>query len=154
MSITTEYANLAAQQSSKNAAMTTFDVDPFGPAKVTTEKNGLVVISTYTYKGDDAAKPTTMIVRRETTKDGGSRNSLRLITRVTITDDVALSVKEEDHEVSIAWNHPGTYLTYPAGLSRLLQSAVSIVIGVYDNTTGVPQRSVLEAMNYGITNDI
>lgn len=154
MSITYAYANIAAQQASKNAAVTMLSLAALGPAVTRTEKNGSVVISEYVLKGTDPAKPTVVSLRQESTKEGGKRNSLRLATAVTVSDDVADTETVEIHEAVIAWNFPRAYLGDTEAMSRLIQGLFSIIMSAFDGTTGIPTNQALEDANYGVTNDL
>jgi hypothetical protein len=154
MTISVVYANLSAQADTKNAAVTLFSPTNFGPAETRTEQGGRVKVSEYTFKGANPGARTYLSIRQETTKEGGKRNSVRIATDVTVTDDVADTTRVEQHEAVIAWNHPGPYLIDSDQMSVLVQAAFSIIMTTFNGSTGEPSNVVLEDINYGITNNI
>lgn len=156
MSITYSYANIPVQEDQPNAAMTSLSLSGLSPAAERTEKNGLVKIAEYVLKGTDPAKPTSVSLRQELTKDGGRRSSLRLSTTVTRLDTVTSEETLQQAEVVIAWNTSTPFMegTSYAAMSRMIQCAVGILMTSYDVSTGIPTNVTLEDTNYGILNDL
>lgn len=81
------------------------------------------------------------------------RSSLRMY--VVVHTEVDLGTTESERwdpaEIIIAWNTRGAYVSDTAQLVRAIGSAFSLVCNSFDGSTGVPETTNLDAMNFGRT---
>jgi hypothetical protein len=145
------YSNIPAQQGSKNAAISMVSTDSLKLGATTLSEAGRVQQSTYIYEGAAADSNTTVTVRRESTKEGGRRISVRLLT--TVISDVADTEADriDVYDATLSWNIPTAFVEDPADQSVFLQVLVGLVLGGFDGTTGAPAAGVVAALNFGRT---
>jgi len=111
------------------------------------------IISTYVVKNGDPSVDTTVVVTTGTSsKDGVTRNSIRLTTNEKVYDDVALLyLVDAPIEVVIAWNHSGP-LYDTAKVRDMISSAFSLAFTTL--TAKVPDTGIIDAVNHGLLTEL
>ena len=155
MSITAVVAQLTSQGTTKNATMTPFNTSSVMRLIKTDQITPKITESSYILQGDSPADQVYAFARREV--DGRNvRSSIRVRAKVVVTDTTPDpdTIKTEYWETKIEWSHPGPYLNDSTVMNRLLEATVSLVLGSFDSSTGVPAGEVVSTMNYGVTDCI
>lgn len=159
MAITYDVGNISAQIGSKTAAITVIDPSMFSPpaTDITRNRGTVTTKSTYRYKGSAWAMTELEVRHTVQPPEPGSlnvRHTVRLSTMVRRTNTAITEYDYIPYEAVIQWNTDSRFELQVAEMSRLIQAAVSLALGVFDGTSGAPSNAPVTSSALGITQSL
>jgi hypothetical protein len=158
MSYTITYNKIPESAGSKVADVSSFVASRFKSAGPLLDDRGNVIGTRYSYEYGSSKEPVSAEVKSTyDAKSDMTRTSIRVRYTVTVVTDWGDTSEEiiEPNEVVIAWNYKGKLAWDTDQLLLAIQATTSLVTGgEYDATTGLGSTAVLDALNYGRTNNL